>query len=169
MKTNIQNFNLKNSLYRPCVGIMLFNKDGLVFLGKRNDVTPASWQMPQGGIDHNENPKTAALRELKEETGIETVEVIDFMKEWLFYDYPSTLINRNFSKYYKGQQQLWFAMRFVGSEDEINLGTTYAEFSEWKWSKLDCIVPLVVDFKRPVYEELVKKYTYLTTKTSIQF
>ena len=73
MKTNIQNFNLKNSLYRPCVGIMLFNKDGLVFLGKRNDVTPASWQMPQGGIDHNENPKTAALRELKEETGIETV------------------------------------------------------------------------------------------------
>ena len=114
MKSNIKNSNSKNSLYRPCVGIMLFNKDGLVFLGKRNDIARASWQMPQGGIDHNENPKAAALRELKEETGIETVEVIDFMKKWLFYDYPSTLINRNFSKYYKGQRQLWFAMRFGG-------------------------------------------------------
>jgi putative (di)nucleoside polyphosphate hydrolase len=146
---------------------MLFNKDGLVFLGKRNDIASASWQMPQGGIDHNENPKAAALRELKEETGIETVEVIDFMKKWLFYDYPSTLINRNFSRYYKGQRQLWFAMRFVGSDDEINLGNAYAEFSEWKWYKLDCIIPLVVKFKRPVYEELVKKYAYLTTQTSI--
>ena len=155
------------SLYRPCVGIVLFNKEGLIFLGKRNDVSQNSWQMPQGGIDNNEKPEDAALRELEEETGIKTVEIIDHTRDWLTYDYPPLLLNRKFSNYYRGQQQLWFAMRFLGTDDEINLHTNHAEFNEWKWSNIDELVPLVVDFKKPVYREVVKKFEYLANRAAI--
>ena len=155
------------SLYRPCVGIVLFNKDGLIFLGKRNDVSQNSWQMPQGGIDNNEKPEDAALRELEEETGIKTVEILDHTSDWLTYDYPPLLLNRKFSNYYRGQRQLWFAMRFLGTDDEINLHTNHAEFNAWKWSNIDELVPLVVDFKKPVYREVVKKFGYLANRAAI--
>ena len=154
-------------LYRPCVGIILFNKDGLIFLGKRNDVSQASWQMPQGGIDTNEKPETAALRELAEETGLKTVKIIDHTEDWLTYDYPRELANRKFSNYYRGQRQLWFAMRFLGNDEEINLNTKHAEFNSWKWSNINELVPLVVDFKKPVYREIVKKFGYLANGTGI--
>ena len=155
------------TLYRPCVGIVLFNKDGLIFLGKRNDVSQESWQMPQGGIDTNEKPETAALRELEEETSVKTVKIIDHTKDWLTYDYPPHLSNRNFSNYYRGQRQLWFAMRFLGADEEINLHTRHAEFNSWKWSNIDELVPLVVDFKKPVYREIVKKFRYLANRAII--
>ena len=155
------------TLYRPCVGIVLFNKDGLIFLGKRNDVSQESWQMPQGGIDANEKPEAAALRELEEETGVKTVKIMDHTKDWLTYDYPLQVVNRRFSNYYRGQRQLWFAMRFLGSDEEINLHTNHPEFNSWKWSNIDELVPLVVDFKKPVYREIVKKFGYLANGTGI--
>ena len=155
------------TLYRTCVGIVLFNKDGLIFLGKRNDVSQEYWQMPQGGIDANEKPEAAALRELEEETGVKTVEIMDHTKDWLTYDYPLQVVNRRFSNYYRGQRQLWFAMRFLGADEEINLHTNHAEFNSWKWSNIEELVPLVVDFKKPVYREIVKKFGYLANRTGI--
>jgi putative (di)nucleoside polyphosphate hydrolase len=166
MSISLKKHKLDKRPYRPCVGIMLLNNDGHVFLGRRNDMTQKSWQMPQGGIDPNENPKTAALRELEEETGIKTVTIIDQMPQWLSYDYPLEVAKKSFSNHYRGQRQLWFVMRFMGSDDEINLHATHAEFSEWKWSKLECITSLIVDFKKPIYKVLVKKFKHLAILTT---
>jgi putative (di)nucleoside polyphosphate hydrolase len=166
MSISVEKHKLDTRPYRPCVGIMLFNNDGHVFLGRRNDITHKSWQMPQGGINLNENPKTAALRELEEETGIKSVTIIDQMPQWLSYDYPLEVAKKSFSNHYCGQRQLWFAMRFIGSDDEINLYATHAEFSEWKWSKLECITSLIVDFKKPIYKVLVKQFKHLAIHTT---
>jgi putative (di)nucleoside polyphosphate hydrolase len=153
--------------YRPCVGIAVFNRDGLAFVGRRIDgpehvdLTHA-WQMPQGGIDAGEQPWPAALRELREETNIRSVERLGEIAEWLNYDIPIDLIGQAWNGRYRGQTQKWFAVRFTGTESEIDVahpgGAHQAEFSAWRWESLQNIPALVVPFKRPVYERVVAEF-----------
>ena len=154
--------------YRPCVGIVAFNRDGLAFIGRRIDgpehvdLTHA-WQLPQGGIDAGEQPWPAALRELHEETNISSVERLGEIDEWLSYDIPADLIGQAWNGRYRGQMQKWFAVRFTGAESEIDIahpgGTHQAEFSAWRWEPLQNVPDLVVPFKRPVYERVVTEFS----------
>jgi putative (di)nucleoside polyphosphate hydrolase len=141
--------------YRPCVGIMLFNKDGKVFVGNRLDQTVESWQMPQGGIDKGETPKEAALRELKEEVGTKKAEIIAEMEDWVTYDLPEHLIGIAFHGKYKGQRQKWFALRFTGKESDIDLTSHDPEFSSYRWVSLEELPDLIVPFKREIYKSVI--------------
>ena len=141
--------------YRPCVGAMLFNREGLVFVGKRIDQTVEGWQMPQGGIDKGESPKQAALRELKEEVGTGKAEIIGEMEDWVTYDLPEHLIGVAFHGKYKGQKQKWFALRFTGEDGDIDLTSHEPEFSAFKWVDLKALPGLIVPFKRDTYKAVI--------------
>jgi len=141
--------------YRPCVGIMLFNRDGKVFVGKRIDQTVEGWQMPQGGIDKGESPKQAALRELKEEVGTDKAEIISEMEDWITYDLPKHLIGVAFHGKYRGQKQKWFALRFTGENGDIDLTTHEPEFSAFRWVDLKTLPSLIVPFKRDTYKAVI--------------
>ena len=153
--------------YRPCVGIMVLNRVGLAFIGRRIDgpehvdLTHA-WQLPQGGIDPGEAPWPAALRELREETNISSVEQLGEIAEWLTYDIPRDLVGLAWKGKYRGQTQKWFAVRFTGTESEIDIahpdGAYEAEFSAWRWEPMQNVPELVVPFKRTVYERVVKEF-----------
>ena len=154
--------------YRPCAGMMVFNPAGLVFVGRRSsglehiDATHV-WQMPQGGIDDNEDPYKAALRELYEETNIRTVEKLGEIAEWLAYDIPRNIVGAAWGGKYRGQKQKWFAFRFTGSEGEIDIlhpggGVHRPEFAEWRWVAMDELPELVVPFKRQTYERVVEEF-----------
>jgi putative (di)nucleoside polyphosphate hydrolase len=154
------NFDLP---YRPCVGIMLINRDGLVWVGKRRpkwvgDRSPHIWQMPQGGIASGEPEWAAALRELEEETAVRSVEIIAEAPGWLSYDLPTELLGVALKGRYRGQRQKWFAMRFLGSESEIDISPRNgrkAEFEAWRWAKMTELPDLIMPFKRQVYRDLV--------------
>ena len=141
--------------YRPCVGIMLFNADGKVFVGNRLDQTVESWQMPQGGIDKGETPKEAVLRELKEEVGTKKAEIIAEMDDWVTYDLPEHLIGVAWHGKYKGQRQKWFALRFTGKESDIDLTAHDPEFSSYRWVSLQELPDLIVPFKRQTYRAVI--------------
>ena len=145
--------------YRPCVGIMLVNGDGLVFVGKRIDNKEGDWwQMPQGGVDKGENPDDAVLRELNEETGAKAkhVEVIGKLPEELFYDLPPELHGKLWGGKYVGQRQSWYLARFTGTNEDIDLNLHHdPEFSERKWVDPDLLPELIVPFKRDVYQTVV--------------
>jgi len=141
--------------YRPCVGIMLFNAEGKVFVGNRLDQTVESWQMPQGGIDKGETPEEAALRELKEEVGTKKAEIIAEMEEWITYDLPDHLIGIALHGKYKGQRQKWFALRFTGKESDIDLTAHEPEFSDYRWVSLQELPDLIVPFKRETYQSVI--------------
>lgn len=147
--------------YRRGVGIMLFNAEGLVFVAKRIDMTSEAWQMPQGGIDKGEDPETAAFRELKEETSVSSATILARSNDWLRYDLPDELVPMIWKGHYRGQEQLWFAMRLDGDDAEINIEGEYAEFSEWKWTHIDTLPDLIVSFKRDLYLELVAEFRNL--------
>ena len=155
--------------YRSCVGIMLLNKKGRVWVGRRSqkwirDITPKVWQMPQGGIDRGEDPVKAALRELHEETGVKSVEVLAEIDHWLFYDLPEEALGIALRGKYRGQKQKWFAMRFTGKNREIRIdghGGHKPEFDDWKWVKVKMLPRLVVPFKRGVYQRVVNQLGYL--------
>ena len=141
--------------YRPCVGIMLFNQDGKVFVGKRIDHTVEGWQMPQGGIDEGETPKQAVLRELREEVGTDKAEVLGEMDDWVTYDLPKHLIGVAFHGKYKGQRQKWFALRFTGQKGDIDLTAHEPEFSSFQWVSLGALPGLIVPFKRDIYKKVI--------------
>ena len=140
--------------YRPCVGIMVFNNEGLVFSGKRIDNPNNAWQLPQGGIDEGENYYEAAIRELKEETSVVSVKFIQEIDKKLTYILPDHLIGIIWRGRYKGQIQKWFVLRFVGKETEININTKKPEFLDWKWVDLDELPKIAVKFKLDVYKSL---------------
>ena len=154
--------------YRPCVGIMLINRAGLVFIGKRRggrrdaEARGYEWQMPQGGVDKGENLRAAAERELYEETSIRSVELLREAPDWLWYDLPPAASGA-FKGKFRGQAQKWFAFRFTGGDSEIDVrhpggGGHKAEFSDWRWEAIGNLAALVIPFKRPVYEAAVKLF-----------
>ena len=145
--------------YRPCVGVVLINAEGQVFVGERID-TPDAWQMPQGGVDDGEDPQEAAFRELWEETGVgrDAVELIDRTEDWLTYDLPAHLLGKVWKGKYRGEKQLWFLMRLTGSEALINLNTDHPEFSRWKWSTSDALVAEIVPFKKDIYAVITREF-----------
>ena len=155
--------------YRPNVGAALFNRDGLVFVARRANLpnaegAPGGWQLPQGGIDPGEDPRTAVLRELAEEIGTAHASVIGEHPEWLSYDLPPHLVGVAFGGRYRGQRQRWFALRFNGTDDEIRLDLDpHPEFDAWRWAKLSDLPGLAVGFKRPIYEVLAVSFASFAT------
>ena len=144
--------------YRPCIGIFLLNNDGFVFAGRRIDSRAEAWQMPQGGIDAGESPLQACMREMREEIGTNTAELISQHDDWLYYDIPLPLANRLWQGRYKGQKQKWMALRFTGDDSEINIATEEPEFCEWKWLSPHDLVDLAVPFKRDVYQNVLAAF-----------
>ena len=154
--------------YRPCAGMMVLNRDGLVFIGRRAsgpehiDATHV-WQMPQGGIDDDEDPYKAALRELHEETNISSVEKLGEIAEWLAYDIPRDIVGQAWGGKYRGQTQKWYALRFTGDDSEIDIATPGGgahepEFIAWRWVAMRELPDLVVPFKRQTYERVVDEF-----------
>jgi putative (di)nucleoside polyphosphate hydrolase len=160
--------------YRDCVGTAVFNRDGLVFIGRRKpEEDPedssehgAPWQMPQGGIDKGEKPEATALRELHEETSIRSVEQVGEIPGWIHYDLPDEALGIALKGKYRGQRQRWFAFRFLGEDSEIDVtapggGKYPAEFDQWRWERLDRLPELIVPFKRQAYEQIVAGFREL--------
>ena len=139
------------------VGVVLLNDLSQVFVGKRIDNPENFWQMPQGGVDENENFLDAAKRELREETGIKSVKLIKELNEWLEYDLPKNLLGKIWEGRYRGQKQKWFIMKFLGENDEINLNTKNPEFIDWKWIEISELSDVAVPFKINIYKKIVKK------------
>lgn len=159
--------DLKKLPYRSCVGVMLINAKGLVFVGRRlggpeHVDDTHSWQMPQGGIDKDEDTYKAALRELYEETSVKSVEKMGESKGWLKYDIPRLVVGKAWKGKYRGQKQKWYALRFTGKDSEINVekpggGKFKPEFTEWRWEKPERLPDLIIPFKRDVYVQVVEE------------
>lgn len=147
--------------YRPCVGIMLLNADNKIFIARRRDQSVEAWQMPQGGIDKGEAAREAAFRELREETSVKSVDLIEEADRWFTYDLPEHLIGVALKGKFRGQKQRWFAMRLTGGEQEINLDTEHPEFDAWQWATADEVIDLIVPFKKPLYEEVTAAFSHL--------
>ncbi|KMK65811.1 RNA pyrophosphohydrolase [Puniceibacterium sp. IMCC21224] len=146
--------------YRKCVGVMLLNADGHVFVGQRIDNDTPAWQMPQGGVEKGEAPRDAALRELWEETGIVAglVTVEAETSDWIPYDLPHDIVPRIWKGRYRGQEQKWFLLRFQGQDNQVNIATDHAEFSEWRWLPPTDLVANIVPFKREVYTRVLDSF-----------
>lgn len=146
--------------YRPCVGLVVLNRQGRVFAGRRIDNPEDAWQMPQGGIDPGESPRHAALRELGEETGIApaSVRMLRESPVWLSYDLPPSLVPRLWGGGFRGQTQRWFAMRYLGPDAEIDIRTETPEFRDWAWMRHDELIDHIVPFKRDVYARVYQEF-----------
>ncbi len=166
---------MSNKNYRPCVGIMLINAQGLVFVGSRANkalrehvAQGHEWQMPQGGIDAGEDPYLAALRELAEETNVTSVTLLAVASDWFTYDLPADIAQEAWKGRYAGQTQKWFALRFTGDDSEINIlapaGGHKPEFDSWKWVPMADLPAMIIPFKRPVYESVVQEFARFAGK-----
>ena len=146
--------------YRPCVGVMIRNAAGDVFVGQRNDHHSEAWQMPQGGVDPGEDPAEAALREMWEETGIsaDLVTIVAETEDWIPYDLPPDLLGKIWKGKYRGQKQKWFLLEFRGSDADVNIETEHPEFRAWRWLPPSELVANIVPFKRDVYERVVAAF-----------
>ena len=144
--------------YRPCVGIMLINSNNQIFAGQRIDNHLEAWQMPQGGIDEGEDVETACFREMKEEIGTDKASIIAIHPEWLNYDIPENLADKLWDQKYKGQTQKWVALKFTGTDSDINIKTHIPEFSKWKWINPQELTSLAAPFKREVYENVLNVF-----------
>ena len=145
------------------VGAIVLNKNNLVFVGKRKDNPIDKWQMPQGGVDKNENFVAAMKRELLEETSIKNIEILKEIEGTFEYELPKNLLGKIWKGKYRGQKQKWFIVKFIGNENEVNLKTKYPEFIEWKWITIEKLPEVIVDFKKDVYSKLlieIKKFIY---------
>lgn len=158
--------------YRPCVGTMVLNSAGLVWVGRRvheNNTEysgePMLWQMPQGGLDKGEDPLQGALRELYEETGMQSVSLIEEAPDWITYDLPAHMIGIGLKGKYRGQKQKWYAFRFEGDENEIRINPPpeghAAEFDDWAWKPMQLLPDLIVPFKRDAYRQVVRAFSHL--------
>ena len=147
----------ENLPLRLGVGIVLLNNDNRVFVGKRIDNPSNFWQMPQGGVNKNENFFNAAKRELEEETGIKSIKLIKELDDWLTYDLPENLLGKIWKGKYKGQKQRWFIMKFIGNNSEINVKTKNPEYLEWKWIQPSELPNVAVDFKVNIYKKVSKE------------
>ena len=147
---------------RTGVGIVLLNNQNNIFVGRRIDNPKNSWQMPQGGVDQNENFLQAAKRELKEETGIKSVKLIKELDGWFQYDLPKYLLGKLWKGKYRGQKQKWFVMKFLGQQDEINVNTKNPEFLDWKWVELSKLPDIAVHFKVEIYKKIKKELSSLS-------
>ena len=146
---------------RTGVGIILLNHENKIFVGKRIDNPKNFWQMPQGGVNQNENFLKAAKRELEEETGIKSVELVKELNKWLKYDLPENLLGKVLEGKYRGQKQKWFIMKFVGKDNEINVKTKNPEFLDWKWIGVSKLPSIAVSFKVNLYKKLKKELNFL--------
>ena len=145
--------------YRQCVGIMLINEGGLVLVARRADMPATSaWQMPQGGIDWQETPREAAMRELEEEIGTRKAEVVAESRGWLTYDFPPEVAGRVWGGRFRGQRQKWFLMRFTGCDGDIYLASEHPEFDAWRWVEPEQLPALIVAFKRQLYIDVLSEF-----------
>lgn len=152
--------------YRLGVGAVLFNAAGRVLVAQRIDTPGDAWQMPQGGIDRGEDPREAVFRELEEEIGTASAEIIAETPDWLTYDLPRDIRGRIWKGRYRGQKQKWFAMRFLGRDADIDLEAhAHPEFSDWKWVELAAVPDLIVPFKRKLYGDIVAAFAHLARAT----
>jgi putative (di)nucleoside polyphosphate hydrolase len=143
--------------YRSCVGLMLVNRAGLLFIGERRGVLNA-WQMPQGGIDPGEDPRAAARRELHEEVGTDRAELFAESRYWYAYELPPELRPARWDRRHRGQSQKWFGFRFTGTDADIDIAGHEPEFVRWRWARADEVVQLAVDFKRPIYRAVIEEF-----------
>lgn len=150
---------MQESKYRKCVGIVLFNDERKVLVGKRRDYSSEAWQLPQGGVDEGESYENALYREMTEEIGTDKAEIIAELPDLLRYDLPPELQGKLWGGEYKGQEQQWFLMHFKGNEDDINIHTEEPEFVAYRWVELPQCIDLIVEFKRDVYKKLIEHFT----------
>lgn len=157
MSTAIPRTHKSGLPYRPGVGVLLINADGHVFVGQRLDSKLEAWQMPQGGIDEGEDAQVAAFRELEEETGVPAhlAEIIAETPDWHYYDLPDDMVGTIWKGRFCGQRQKWFAMRFLGSDNDVAIDQPHPEFKAWRWAEVHTLVDLAVPFKRDLYRDII--------------